>query len=113
MGVVFKARQVSLNRIVAVKMFLSGQFARKEFVERFRAEALAAAKLQHPNIVAIHEIGEQDGQSYFSMDYVEGGHLGELVLEKPLPPARAAAYLQMATRWPLSPGKGRCASSGP
>src|SRR5262245_9918400 len=73
-GVVFKARQVSLNRIVAVKMLLSGQFAKKEFVERFRTEAKAAANLQHPNIVAIHEVGEHEGQQYFSMDYVEGGH---------------------------------------
>jgi WD40 repeat protein/tRNA A-37 threonylcarbamoyl transferase component Bud32 len=94
MGVVFKARQVSLNRIVAVKMLLSGQFAKKEFVERFRAEAQAAANLQHPNIVAIHEIGEHGGQQYFSMDYVEGGHLGALVRDKPLPAKRAAAYVK-------------------
>jgi eukaryotic-like serine/threonine-protein kinase len=79
MGVVYKARQVSLDRIVAVKMILGGHLARKEFVERFRQEARAAANLQHPNIVAIHEVGEHAGLHYFSMDYVEGQDLAEKV----------------------------------
>ena len=94
MGVVFKARQVSLNRIVAVKMLVSGQFARKEFVERSRAEARAAANLQHPNIVAIHEVGEHDGQQYFSMDYVEGPNLAQVARDQPLPGKQAAALLK-------------------
>ena len=81
MGVVYKARQTSLNRIVAVKMILGGYLARKEFIERFRQEARAAANLQHPNIVAIHEVGEHAGQHYFSMDYVEGRNLAELVAD--------------------------------
>lgn len=94
MGAVWKARQVSLNRIVAVKLILSGRLAGDEEVQRFRTEAEAAAKLQHPNIVAIHEVGEHEGQHYFSMDFIEGQSLAELVFHRPLPPAAAAQYLQ-------------------
>src|SRR6516225_1498967 len=68
MGVVYKARQKSLDRIVAVKMLLAGQFATKQFVQRFRTEAAAAAALRHPNIVAIHQVGFQSGQHFFSME---------------------------------------------
>jgi WD40 repeat protein len=94
MGVVYRARQVSLNRAVAVKMMLLGQFAGKAAFERFRAEAETAARLQHPNIVAIHEIGEADGQPYFSMDYVAGRNLAELVRDRPLPARQAAGYVR-------------------
>lgn len=94
MGVVYKARQKSLGRTVAVKMILAGQYANKEFVTRFRAEAAAAAVLQHPNIIAIHEVGVQDGQHYFSMDYVPGRTLGEIVRQGPLPARKAASYLK-------------------
>jgi tRNA A-37 threonylcarbamoyl transferase component Bud32 len=94
MGVVFKARQTSLNRIVAVKMILGGQLATDADVKRFQTEAEAAANLQHPNIVAIHETGEHDGKHYFSMDYVEGRDLAQLVREGPLPVAQSARYVQ-------------------
>jgi serine/threonine-protein kinase len=94
MGVVYQARQVSLNRIVAVKTILAGQLASAADVERFRAEAQAAASLQHPNIVAIHEVGEHDGQQYFSMDYIQGRNLAEVVREGPLPARQAARYLK-------------------
>ena len=94
MGIVYKARQVSLNRLVAVKMLLFGRFSSREFVQRFRLEAEAVASLRHPNIVAIHEIGEHEGQHYFSMDYVEGRNLAVRAREDPLPPRLAADYVR-------------------
>jgi eukaryotic-like serine/threonine-protein kinase len=95
MGVVYRARQISLNRIVAVKMILSGQFAGSAQLARFRAEAQTAARLHHPNIVAIHEVDEYDGQPFFSMDYVEGRNLAQLVGTTPFPAKRAAVCLKM------------------
>ena len=94
MGVVYKARQVSLDRLVAVKMILAGEFATPQFVQRFRTEAAAAAVLHHPNIVAIHEVGVHAGQHYFSMDFVDGPSLAALVGHSPLPARRAAQYLK-------------------
>ncbi len=95
MGVVYKARQRSLDRIVALKMILAGRFASQADVQRFRTEALAAGNLVHPNIVAVHEVGECEGHHFFSMDYVEGQNLAELVGNKPLPPNLAARYVRL------------------
>lgn len=94
MGVIYKARQVKLNRVVAIKMILAGELASPHDVQRFLAEAEAAANLNHPNIVPIFEIGEHAGQHYFSMGFIEGASLSSRLHEGPLPPREAAELLR-------------------
>jgi hypothetical protein len=98
MGVVYRARQVSLSRIVALKMILGGAFATSKSLARFRAEALAVARLQHPNIVQIFEIGEADGLPFFSQEYVEGGTLAARLDGTPAAPRRAAELCELLAR---------------
>jgi serine/threonine protein kinase len=97
-GVVFRARQKSLNRTVALKVISLGQWASKVHLRRFRLEAEAAAKLEHPGIVPIHEVGERDGSCYFSMKFVAGGQLDEVARREPMPIRRAAELIAKVAR---------------
>ena len=97
-GVVFRARQKSLNRIVALKVIRLGQWASKAHLKRFRLEAEAAAGLEHPGIVPIHEVGERDGSCYFSMKFVEGGQLDEVVRRAPRSIRQAAELIARVAR---------------
>jgi serine/threonine-protein kinase len=98
MGIVFQARQKSLNRTVALKMILTGRLATEAEVRCFRAEAEAAARLNHPGIVPIYEVGEQAGQHFFAMGFVEGGSLAAKVRDGPLPPREAAHLIEQVAR---------------
>jgi predicted Ser/Thr protein kinase len=98
MGVVYRASQASLGREVAVKMILRGQLASQADRLRFEAEAQAAAKLDHPGIVPVYEVGEIDGRPYFSMKHVRGTTLAQRLAEGPLPPREAARILAAVAR---------------
>src|SRR5436309_3272516 len=97
-GVVFRARQKSLNRVVALKVISLGQWASKAHVKRFRREAEAAASLDHPGIVPIHEVGERDGSCYFSMKLIEGGQLDEVVKRSPMSVRQTAELIAKVAR---------------
>src|SRR5438034_1542356 len=97
-GVVFRARQKSLNRTVALKVISLGQWASKANLKRFRLEAEAAARLEHPGIVPIHEVGERDGSCYFSMKFVEGGQLDEVIRRTPMSIRQAAELIANVAR---------------
>src|SRR5204863_3491938 len=98
MGVVYRARQVSLNRVVAVKMILAGAYAGERDVQRFKVEAEAAANLDHPHILPIYEVGTHAGHQYFSMKLVEGGSLAGRVAELVTRPRDAAALMARLAR---------------
>lgn len=111
MGVVYKARQAKLNRLVALKTIRSGELADEEQVTRFYAEAEAAAKLDHPGIVPVYEVGEANGQHFFSMALVVGISLNERVQnDGPLPPKEAARLLKAVVE---AVGYSITASNGP
>jgi serine/threonine-protein kinase len=95
MGVVYEARHVRLNRVIALKMILAGSHATDEQIARFHIEARAVAQIQHPGIVQIHDDGDHEGLPYFSLEFVPGGSLAESIDGKPQPP-RSAATMVMA-----------------
>ena len=90
MGVVYKAQQKGLNRLVALKMILAGDYAGEQLLKRFQAEAETVARLQHPSIVQIYEIGQHEGRPYFALEYVDGGTLQQRLAGTPMPPRKAA-----------------------
>ena len=97
-GVVYRAHQKSLNRTVALKVIGLGPWATETHLKRFRREAEAAARLEHPCIVPIYEVGERDGSCYFSMKFVEGGQLDEMVRRQPMPIRQAAELIAKVAR---------------
>ncbi len=97
-GVVYKARQMGLNRLVALKMLLAGSHAGQRELIRFRTEAEAVARLRHPNIVQVYEVGEHDALPFFSLEFVEGGSLHQKMGGKPLPPREAAEMVEALAR---------------
>ena len=97
-GIVYRAHQKSLNRTVALKVIGFGPWTTEAHLKRFRWEAEAAASLEHPGIVPIYEVGERDGQCYFSMKLVEGGQLDEVVRREPMPIRQSAELIAKVAR---------------
>src|SRR6266478_6972689 len=97
-GLVYRARQKSLNRMVALKVIGLGHWATEAHLKRFRLEAEAAASLNHPCIVPIYEVGERDGSCYFSMKFIEGGQLDAVAKREPTPIRRAAELIAKVAR---------------
>jgi WD40 repeat protein/tRNA A-37 threonylcarbamoyl transferase component Bud32 len=98
MGVVYKARQLRLNRLVALKMILTGGYTGERELARFRAEAEAVAQLHHPHVVQVYDVGEADGKPFFSMEFVEGGSLADRLETGPMRPHRAAQLVETVAR---------------
>jgi WD40 repeat protein/tetratricopeptide (TPR) repeat protein len=98
MGVVYRARQVGLGRVVALKLVLGGAHAGPQALARFQAEAEALARLQHPNIVSVFEVGESEGHAYLAMEYVSGGSLAARLGGNPQPPRESAALVEALAR---------------
>jgi serine/threonine protein kinase len=98
MGVVYKARQIGLGRIVALKLIRAGDDCGPQELARFRIEATAAAQLQHPNIVQVYEVGEEDGRPYLSLEWVDGGSLEQRLAGAPQPARDAAALVERLAR---------------
>src|SRR5262249_9115820 len=106
MGVVYKARQVSLGRLVALKMILAGTYARPHDLARFRTEVRAVAHLQHPHIVQFYDAGEHDGKPYFALEFLGGGSLARNFGGRPLKPRQAAPLVKTmagAMQYPHQP----------
>jgi hypothetical protein len=98
MGIVYKARQLAADRVVAMKMILGGGHVSADLLTRFRTEAKAIARLQHPNIVQVYDVGECDGLPYFSLEFCPGGTLAKKLSGTPLPPREAAGLVETLAR---------------
>src|SRR5262249_57404347 len=98
MGVVYKARHRGLQRLAALKMVLAGEFASPTQELRFRLEAELGARVQHPNIVQVYEIGSYEGRPFLALEWVEGGSLASRLEGKPWPPGEAAAFIETLAR---------------
>src|SRR5260370_41390636 len=107
MGVVYKSRHLRLNRIVALKMLLTGAYAGPRELERFQREAEAVAGLRHANIVQVYDVADHDGRPYFTMEFLEGGSLAQKLAGMPQPGLQAAALAAtLAEAVPVAPQGG-------